>query len=190
MSTPAAQPRSRIATVAEDAASRWPLGRIIAAGMLALGVVLIAAIVVGSLALNALSSDRSRVVNTLDPAAFHGSQLYAALLNQETGVRGYLLSKQQPFLVPYHMGLATQQQQVKDLDPLLAGLPVARAELATTLRNIADWRSAYAAPAISAVARWQATASDRHGQEGLRPDPNADGRVPDLSVGAAQACRS
>ncbi len=152
MSTPAAQPRSRIATVAEDAASRWPLGRIIAAGMLALGVVLIAAIVVGSLALNALSSDRSRVVNTLDPAAFHGSQLYAALLNQETGVRGYLLSKQQPFLVPYHMGLATQQQQVKDLDPLLAGLPVARAELATTLRNIADWRSAYAAPAISAVA--------------------------------------
>jgi signal transduction histidine kinase len=142
----------RIGAVAEDAASRWPLGRIMAAGMLALGAVLIAAIIVGSLALNALTHDRNRVVNTLDPAAVHGSQLYAALLNQETGLRGYLLSGQQPFLNPYYLGLATQQREVKALGPLLVSLPVARAELAATLRGIALWRSTYAAPAISQVA--------------------------------------
>ena len=68
----------RLAAAAEDAASRWPLGRIIAAGMLALAVVLVAAIVVGAVALNNLGSDRNRVVSTLDPAAFRGSQLYAA----------------------------------------------------------------------------------------------------------------
>jgi signal transduction histidine kinase len=152
MSSPAAQPRSRIATAAEDAASRWPLGRIIAAGMLAIGVVLIAAIVIGSLAVHAQSSDRSRVVNTLDPAAFHGSQLYAALLNQETGLRGYLLSGQSKFLSPYHLGVVTQQREVAALRPLLANLPVARAELTSTLRSIAHWRSVYAAPAISQVA--------------------------------------
>jgi signal transduction histidine kinase len=152
MSTRPATPGGRIATAAEDAASRWPLGRIIAVGMLAVGVVLIAAIVVASLALNTLSNDRDQVVNTLDPAALQGSQLYAALLNQETGLRGYLLSGQQSFLGPYNQGLAAQQHDVKSLGPLLAGLPVARAKLATTLRSIAHWRSAYAAPALTQVA--------------------------------------
>jgi signal transduction histidine kinase len=150
------QPRTgknrRIATAAEDAASRWPLGRIIAAGMLAVGAVLIAAIVLGSLALNTLSSDRARVVNTLDPAALDGAQLYAALLNQETGLRGYLLSGQQPFLGPYTLGLATQRREVKALGPLLAGLPVARTQLDVALRGIAGWRSTYAVPAINHVA--------------------------------------
>ena len=150
------QPRTgknrRIATAAEEAASRWPLGRIIAAGMLAVGAVLIAAIVLGSLALNTLSSDRGRVVNTLDPAALDGAQLYAALLNQETGLRGYLLSAQQPFLGPYNVGLATQGREVKALGPLLAGLPVARTQLDAALRGIEGWRSTYAVPAINRVA--------------------------------------
>jgi len=152
MSTRPARHGGRIPTAAEDAASRWPLGRIIAAGMLGLGVVLIAAIVVGALALNALSNDRDRVVSTLDPAALHGSQLYSALLNQETGLRGYLLSGQQSFLSPYYLGFASQQHEVNVLGPLLAGLPVARAELATTLAGIAHWRSTYAAPAIRQIA--------------------------------------
>jgi CHASE3 domain sensor protein len=34
------------------------------------------------------------VVTVIDPAALHGAQLYAAMLNQETGLRGYLLSGQ------------------------------------------------------------------------------------------------
>jgi len=142
----------RIRTAAEDAASRWPLGRIIAAGMLALGVVLVAAIVVAAIALSDLGSDRNRVVNTLDPAAFHGSQLYAAMLNQETGLRGYLLSGQRPFLAPYTSGIAQQRTQVKALQPLLVSLPAARADLTTTLRHIAFWRSTYAIPAMARVA--------------------------------------
>jgi signal transduction histidine kinase len=152
MSTRPVAPAGRIMTAAEDAASRWPLGRIIAVGMLAVGAVLIAAIVVASLALNTLNHDRDEVVNTLDPAALRGSQLYAALLNQETGLRGYLLSGQQSFLGPYNGGVAAQQYDVKSLGPLLAGLPVARAKLATTVGNISHWRLAYAAPAIKQVA--------------------------------------
>jgi len=139
-------------SMAEDAASRWPLGRIVAAGMLALGTVLVAAIIVGSLTLGTLSRSRNLVVNTLDPAAFGGSQLYAALLNQETGLRGYLLSGQPSFLGPYHLGLASQQREVKSLGPLLTGLPVARTEFATTVHQIDHWRSTYAAPAIASVA--------------------------------------
>jgi signal transduction histidine kinase len=148
--TPARAARS-LAASAESAASRWPLGRIIAVGMLAVGVVLIAAIAIGTVMLNNLSRDRSEVVNTIDPAAFHGSQLYAAMLNQETGVRGYLLSGQRPFLAPYATGVASQASQVTALRPLLAGYPVARSDLSAALSRITSWRTGYAAPAIAKV---------------------------------------
>ena len=148
----AAQPVRRLPTSAEEVASRWPLGRIIGVGMLALGLVLIAAIVIGTVALGNLESDRNRVVNTIDPAAFHGSQLYAALLNQETGLRGYLLSGQRPFLQPYTMGLADQTKEAARLNGLLTQLPAGRGYLQQVLAEVSSWRSAYAVPAIRQVA--------------------------------------
>jgi signal transduction histidine kinase len=137
--------------VADAPGYRWPLGRIIATAMLTLGLVLIAAVIIGAVALSNLSSARSRVVDVLDPAATQRALLYAALLNQETGVRGFLLSGQQSFLDPYYSGLASQRAQASTLQPLLAGLPGARANLAATLRDIQDWRTSYATPAIARV---------------------------------------
>ena len=52
------------------------------------------------------------------------------MLNQETGVRGYLLSTQPSFLAPYTAGVANQAAQVKALRPLLVGLPAAQRDLA------------------------------------------------------------
>jgi signal transduction histidine kinase len=147
--------RGPAADVAQEAAPprghRWPLGRIIAVAMALVGAVLIAAIAVGSLAIGGLDSARGRVVTDLDPAALHGSQLYAALLDQETGLRGYLLSGQAPFLQPYASGLASERAQLRILRPLLAGVPGARADLATAVQQAGHWRSAYAIPKIAQV---------------------------------------
>ena len=148
----APRPARRLVAPAEDLASRWPLGRIIGAGMIALGLVLVAAIVAGTVALGNLGLDRNRVVNVIDPAAFHGSQLYAALLNQETGLRGYLLSGQPSFLQPYTLGLSDQRQEVASLDGLLSQLPAGRAYLNKVLAEVSDWRATYAQPAIRQVA--------------------------------------
>jgi signal transduction histidine kinase len=137
---------------AEDAASRWPLGRIIGVGMLAVGLVLIAAIAIGAVTLSNLSSSRTDVVQKIDPAALHGSQLYVAMLNQETGVRGYLLSGKHAFLGPYTAGVADQAVQVTALRPLVAGMPGAQRDLSSALRRITIWRSSYAEPAIRTVA--------------------------------------
>jgi signal transduction histidine kinase len=142
-------PRRR--AVIEDAASRWPLGRIIAASMATLIALLIAAAVLGALAISSADAARNRVVTVLSPAALHGSQLYAALLNQETGLRGYLLSGQRPFLQPYLTGVADQNAELRSLQPLLSGLPTAKTDLAAVVRRIDRWRSNYAAPAIAKV---------------------------------------
>ncbi len=130
---------------------RWPLGRIIAVAVALVGGVLIAAIALGSVAIGGLDNARGRVVNVLDPAALHGSQLYAALLNQETGLRGYLLSGQRPFLQPYTAGLGAERAQLRTLRPLVAGFPGARADLAAAVAQASRWRSAYAIPKIKQV---------------------------------------
>jgi signal transduction histidine kinase len=139
-------------TVVEDAASRWPLARIIGAAMLAVVFVLLVAIVAGAVTVRDLSAGRGDVVNKIDPAALHGSQLYSAMLNQETGLRGYLLSGQRPFLWPYTSGVAEEGRQIAALRPLIAGMPGAQRDLSAALSRIAVWRDRYAGPDIARVA--------------------------------------
>jgi signal transduction histidine kinase len=130
----------------------WPFGRIIGVGVLIVGLFSLLAIGVGGTALADLNTARGRVVNTLDPAALHASQLEAALLNQETGVRGYALSAQPSFLRPYHDGQAGQQRQVAALQPLLAGMPAAQSDLSQVLLRANNWRATYAVPTMRQVA--------------------------------------
>jgi signal transduction histidine kinase len=150
--TATATPGHRIAAAAETAAGRWPLGRITGLGVLLLALFSVAAIVVGAVTLGNQASARGRLVSTLDPAALHAAQLYAALLNQETGLRGYLLSADKSFLVPYYAGLADQRSEVSELSTLLAGMPVARRDLAHALAAAQTWRLSYATPSIRFVA--------------------------------------
>src|SRR5205085_6816546 len=88
----------RASAMAARFAGGWPFGRVIGVGVLIVGLFSLLAIGVGGTALADLTTAREQVVNTLDPAAFHASQLEVELLNQETGVRGYALSAQPSFL--------------------------------------------------------------------------------------------
>ncbi len=132
-------------------AGGWPFGRILGVGVLIVALFALLAIGVGGTALADLTTARNHVVNTLDPAAVHASQLEVELLNQETGVRGYALSAQLPFLKPYYDGLAGQRQQVTTLRQLLQGMPRATAQLNQVLQRAATWRSTYAQPTIDHV---------------------------------------
>jgi signal transduction histidine kinase len=132
-------------------AGGWPFGRIIGLGVLVVALFSLLAIGVGGTALANLTTARDRVVNTLDPAANHASQLEVQLLNQETGVRGYALSAQPAFLLPYQQGLAGQRQQVPILRQLLGGMPATLAELDLVLRRVATWQATYAQPTIAHV---------------------------------------
>jgi signal transduction histidine kinase len=129
----------------------WPLGRLISVAIGVMALFSVAAIVVGSLALADLSASRSQVVSKLDPAAFQTAQLYAALLNQETGVRGYALTADPSFLTPYSQGIAAQRTAVVQLRRLLDGLPAAQAELGRVTAQASRWRALYAQPTISQI---------------------------------------
>jgi CHASE3 domain sensor protein len=135
-----------------DAAKRWPLSRIIGVALLILLLFSVAAMVAGGLALLSLHDNRERVVTTLDPAALQVVQLDNALLNQETGVRGYALSGQTSFLAPYTNGVAAEKAALASLRQAAGQLP---ASVGTDLANVTQqanyWRTHYAEPAIAEV---------------------------------------
>ena len=135
-----------------DAAKRWPLSRITGVALLILLLFSVAAMVAGGLALLSLHDNRDRVVNTLDPAALQVVQLDNALLNQETGVRGYALSGQPSFLAPYTSGVAAEKAALAGLHQAAGQLP---ASVGTDLANVTKqahyWRIHYAEPAIAEI---------------------------------------
>jgi signal transduction histidine kinase len=149
-----AQPEAAPATRRAWASLRgtgWPAGRLVAVGIAVMTLFSVAAIVIGALALSGLGTARQQVVTRLDPASFQASQLEAALLNQETGIRGYALSGQQVFLQPYPLGVAGQQKAVRRLHQVLAGDHRAEAEVTRVLDSAGDWRTGYAIPVMRAV---------------------------------------
>jgi signal transduction histidine kinase len=132
--------------------SPWPLGRIIGGTVLFMAVFSLAAVVTGALALAHLDNERQRIETAIDPAALAAQQLYSALLNQETGVRGYALSGKPDFLAPYTEGTAAEQTAAAQLRKLTPQLPAASAkDLEQTLTQAHDWRTRYAQPTIKQI---------------------------------------
>ena len=137
-----------------EAGRRWPLSRIVTVAVLALLVFSVAAVTVGALAVLNLGHNRGRVVNTLDPATLQAEQLDNALLNQETGVRGYALSAQPSFLAPYYSGVTEEKAALASLRRSLGQLPPAtKGDLASVTAQAHYWRTHYAEPAIALVQR-------------------------------------
>jgi signal transduction histidine kinase len=137
-----------------DAARRWPLSRTIG---VALGILLLfslAAMVAGGLALVSLHNARTRLVDTIDPAATRAQLLDTSLVNQETGVRGYALSAQQDFLQPYNQGMTQERASINALRAAMGQLPKGTAADLTAVTTQAHyWRTHYAQPTINQISK-------------------------------------
>ncbi|MFJ9523406.1 CHASE3 domain-containing protein [Kitasatospora sp. NPDC101801] len=89
------------------------------------------------------------LVDVRSPALSTSFRLESALLNQETGIRGYALTGNSEFLRPYQQGLADQNA----LTGQLAGLvrdDRTRADLDTVRTAIVRWQQAIAEPIAAA----------------------------------------
>ena len=75
--------------------------------------------------------------------------LEVALLNQETGIRGYALTRNAEFLVPYRDGLADEAAALAVLAHLPRWPAGACAQLDEVERAAQGWRSGYAEPVIA-----------------------------------------
>lgn len=129
----------------------WSLRRRLALASIIAGAVLVVGCIIGGLALNSLISAVDLQVNRLDPAARENSYLLTSLVDEETGVRGYIITRQGSYLQPYHQGIAKAATYVAALHRLVDAYPKLRADLHAVQTRAATWRSSYAEPAIAGV---------------------------------------
>lgn len=119
----------------------------------AIGVVTSVSIVLGVIAIVRLSDARELVVERNGPALTSSLQLSNALINQETGVRGYSLTGEEAFLEPYRKGrreAATALRNLRSITTIEEHDEV-RKDLAEVVARASRWQQEYAQPTIEAV---------------------------------------
>jgi signal transduction histidine kinase len=134
--------------LAGTAGSRWTTQRWFASALLAMVVLILAGAVVGAQALSRTARVSNHLSDRISPARTAVVQLGAALVGQETGVRGYLLSGQRQFLEPYTQGIADERAAVARIRQLLSDEPLALADLSRAEDEARRWRTTVADPLV------------------------------------------
>lgn len=114
-----------------------------------LGTLAVAAAVIAGVLLNRTDRAADRLDNRVAPARLAAAQLQTALLDQETGVRGYLLTGDPDLLRSSTQGLAAERQAAAAITGALGGDRQVRADLAAVEQAAAAWRRDFADPAIA-----------------------------------------
>jgi signal transduction histidine kinase len=115
------------------------------------GLVMTVVVAAGVLAVVRLGQDRTAVISRVDPANLLVAQLLTAYVDQETGIRGYVLTRSPSFLQPYQQGQADANATTASLARLLPTRSRA-GELLARAQHAADaWETQFARPALAAT---------------------------------------
>ncbi|WP_433665364.1 ATP-binding protein [Nocardia sp. CA-128927] len=124
-----------------------------------MGIVVVLAAAAGAQVITNTTNATDRVLNQTQPALLQATRLQNALINQETGVRGYALTGDRQFLEPYSDGLAEQARAADQIRALVAGSPALLANLDAVQRAADNWRSNYARNSDAGPAALTATSA-------------------------------
>ncbi|MFE9466776.1 ATP-binding protein [Streptomyces virginiae] len=118
----------------------------------------------GAALLSHTTTAGNRLVDGILPAQRDALRLETALLDQETGVRGYLLADEPALLEPYERGLADETETGRRMAAVLDDDGV-REDLAAVQEAARTWREQFAAPAIASVENGTAPPSLQDGKD-------------------------
>lgn len=140
---PPAQPRRTVLTV-----PIW-LGIVLAAIL----VVVTGFAVVGAQLLAQTAAESDDLVDRIQPARVDAYRLQKALLDQETGMRGFVLSRDPRWLEPYTQGLKEEESAERALREALAGDPALLAAVSGAEETAESWRTGHAEPLVERARR-------------------------------------
>ena len=131
----------------------WTLRRRVVA--LSVTVAMVLAILGVFAAITAANSNQhiDIILDRTGPMRSAGESLSTAVVDQETGIRGYAISGEQHNLLPYQDGLAAQNRLLAEIDRLNGddGDPAVRAATQLVRQRADQWRAAVAIPVLNAV---------------------------------------
>jgi signal transduction histidine kinase len=141
-------PRSGRLGIGRFRASTW-----LAVGACALGVLIAICLVIAVTAVERTADVRNDLVDRLYPAEAENLRLLAALVNEETGVRGYAVTRREDFLAPYEQGRRDETRAFAALERLARASPDEELprDLAAVRRATDAWRTGWAVPVIDDV---------------------------------------
>ena len=142
----------RVPATRPDGQRPWTTRRWLRVGVTASLGVLLALSALGAAVFSHAGTVNDRLVDRTSPALIAAGRLETALVDQESGVRGYGLTGRPEFLAPYTHGTAAQRQQEEELRGLLAGDAGAVRDLAAVTAAAGEWRRQVAGPVVSAPA--------------------------------------
>ncbi|MFE7323636.1 CHASE3 domain-containing protein [Streptomyces sp. NPDC057565] len=108
-------------------------------------------LVVGGLVLSRISDRTTELVDRIQPARSSAFQLQNALLDQETGVRGFALTGDKTFLEPYEAGRRDEQRRIARVRAVVGDEQPFSSDLDRIAEASARWRALNAEPLIAAV---------------------------------------
>ncbi|MFJ1864876.1 ATP-binding protein [Streptomyces sp. NPDC088097] len=126
--------------------STWTTRRWLRAGVAASLTVLVLLGVMGAWVLARTETISRELVDTKSPAVTTSVRLESALLNQETGIRGYGLTGTQDFLAPYRQGLTDERAATASLAELLAGDAARQDSLRSVVEATEKWHERITRP--------------------------------------------
>ena len=126
------------------------LRRTFAAGAGVTVLILLVAILASAVSLSRLTDARQTLLDDIGPAVRANQSLEVALLNQETSIRGYALTRAPDFLTPYRDSFADEAAAMAMLRGYFAGRPE-EAQVDELARAVEAWRSGYAEPVVAAA---------------------------------------
>ena len=132
----------------------WTLRRRVLALCVTVGLALALLGIVAAFTAASSNNQLDDVVNRASPMRAHGERLHTALVDQETGIRGYAITGRDTNLKPYQDGLAAERAEADRIESLLhdsALEDTIRADLDEVRRRSAAWHTAVADPILNAV---------------------------------------
>lgn len=128
----------------------WTTRGWLGAGSVAALLVLLVLTGCGVWVLSHATDVNRRLTERWSPALIASVRMESALVNQETGIRGYGMTGKRAFLKPYQDGLAQQRAAAATLAGLAEGDAQATADLARVRERAEQWQSAIARPVSEA----------------------------------------
>ncbi|MFF3886248.1 CHASE3 domain-containing protein [Streptomyces sp. NPDC001914] len=136
--------------------ARWAGHRLTVEGWIRLVLALMALLVVvgavvGAGLLRSTAEVTDHLLMDVEPAQTEAYRLQSALVDQETGIRGYAIAADRQFLDPYVQGQKDEAHAAARMRALIGDRPELLHELETVEKRAADWRRTYAEPLVDAI---------------------------------------
>ncbi|MER5433516.1 CHASE3 domain-containing protein [Streptomyces sp. NPDC002588] len=114
-------------------------------------LLVVAGSLVGAGLLGRTADTSDQLADRVLPARTEAYRLQSALVNQETGVRGYAIAADPQFLEPYSQGRRDEARSAARLRTLVGDHTTLLADLKAVEEQAAHWRRTYAEPLVAGV---------------------------------------